>query len=94
MYRKRYWDAQLFEAVDALAAIAEGAGVPLTELSLRWLLSRPVVDAVLLGASKLDQLTPNIDVARPRPAARRRRRRLRRSGRRAARPDARLQPLK
>lgn len=61
MYRKRYWDAQLFEAVEALAAIADGAGIPLTELALRWLLSRPVVDAVLLGASKLDHLISNIE---------------------------------
>ncbi|ASO17853.1 aryl-alcohol dehydrogenase-like predicted oxidoreductase [Actinoalloteichus hoggarensis] len=61
MYRQRYWDAQLFEAVDALASIAARAGVPLTELALRWLLSRPVVDAVLLGASRLDHLTSNID---------------------------------
>ncbi|AXB41798.1 aldo/keto reductase [Amycolatopsis albispora] len=61
MYRKRYWDAQLFEAVEALTGIAEGAGVPLTELALRWLLSRPVVDAVLFGASKVDHLTSNLE---------------------------------
>ncbi|AOS61029.1 aldo/keto reductase [Actinoalloteichus hymeniacidonis] len=61
MYKQRYWDAQLFEAIDALAEIAARAEVPLTELALRWLASRPVVDAVLLGASRIEHLTANIE---------------------------------
>ncbi|MEV4009091.1 aldo/keto reductase [Nonomuraea angiospora] len=60
MYRKRYWDADLFKAVEALDAIALEAGVPLTELSLRWLAGKPVVNAVLLGASSLDHLRANL----------------------------------
>jgi aryl-alcohol dehydrogenase-like predicted oxidoreductase len=63
MYRDRYWNRSLFEAVDALSAIASEAGVRLPELSLRWLLSRPVVTAVLLGGSKPDQLRSNIAAA-------------------------------
>jgi aryl-alcohol dehydrogenase-like predicted oxidoreductase len=63
MYRDRYWNRSLFEAVDALSAIASEAGVGLPELSLRWLLSRPVVTAVLLGGSKPDQLRSNIAAA-------------------------------
>ena len=63
MYRDRYWNRSLFEAVDALAAIASDAGIGLPELSLRWLLSRPVVSAVLLGGSKPDQLRANIAAA-------------------------------
>ncbi|MBK1786339.1 aldo/keto reductase [Prauserella cavernicola] len=62
MYRQRYWDERLFEAIEALEAIAGQAGVPLTELALRWLCNRDVVGSVLLGASKLDHLTANIAV--------------------------------
>ncbi|MFC5829623.1 aldo/keto reductase [Nonomuraea insulae] len=60
MYRQRYWDAELFKAVEALGTIALDAGIPLAELSLRWLLGRPVVNAVLLGASGLDHLRANL----------------------------------
>ena len=60
MYRQRYWNKSLFEAVDALGVIAAEAGVSLPELSLRWLLHRPLVSAVLLGGSKPAQLQENI----------------------------------
>ncbi|MGW4801001.1 aldo/keto reductase [Nonomuraea sp. NPDC004297] len=70
MYRQRYWDAELFEAVEALGTIALDAGLPLAELSLRWLLGRPMVSAVLLGASSLAHLRANLDAlaAGPLPA--------------------------
>ncbi len=61
MYRERYWDARLFEAVETLDDIARRAGMPLAELSLRWLAGRPVVNAVLLGASGPDQLRANLE---------------------------------
>ncbi|TDE34881.1 aldo/keto reductase [Nonomuraea mesophila] len=61
MYRRRYWNAGLFEAVEELGAIARTAGMPLAELSFRWLAGRPVVDAVLLGASSPQQLAANLD---------------------------------
>lgn len=60
MYRERYWDPRMFEAVGALSAIAADAGVSLPELALRWLASRPVVASVLLGASKPAHLTANL----------------------------------
>ncbi len=43
------------------------AGITLPELSLRWLLSKPVVSAVLLGGSKPDQLEANITAAQAGP---------------------------
>ncbi|MEU6132176.1 aldo/keto reductase [Saccharopolyspora sp. NPDC047091] len=67
MYRKRYWDAALFEAVDRLAAIADGAGLALTELSLRWLLGRPATGALLLGGSRVEHLQANIAAAEAGP---------------------------
>ncbi|MEB8341383.1 aldo/keto reductase [Streptomyces endophyticus] len=63
MYRQRYWNEDLFRAVADLTAIASDAGLPLTELSLRWLLSRPSTDALLLGGSKVDHLRANIAAA-------------------------------
>jgi aryl-alcohol dehydrogenase-like predicted oxidoreductase len=62
-YRERYWNRQLFEAVEALSAIARDGGLTLPELSLRWLLSKDVVAAVLLGASRTEQLRSNIESA-------------------------------
>lgn len=63
MYKQRYWDPRLFEAVRQLGAIAGGAGLALPELSLRWLLSKPGVGSILLGGSKLEQLQANIAAA-------------------------------
>lgn len=59
-YRQRYWNDAQFAAVAALRGIASDAGLSLVELSFRWLLSRPLVDAVLVGASSLDQLRANL----------------------------------
>lgn len=63
MYRDRYWNRALFDAVEALDGIARQAGLGLPELALRWLLSQDVVTAVLLGGSKPDQLRANLAVA-------------------------------
>lgn len=64
MYRKRYWDATLFDAVERLRRIADDAGLQLSELALRWLASRPSTDAVLLGGSKVAHLRANLDCLR------------------------------
>ncbi|MDQ0676124.1 aryl-alcohol dehydrogenase-like predicted oxidoreductase [Pseudarthrobacter siccitolerans] len=63
MYKQRYWDPRLFDAVRQLADIADGAGLLLPELSFRWLLSKPGVGSILLGGSKLEQLQANIAAA-------------------------------
>jgi aryl-alcohol dehydrogenase-like predicted oxidoreductase len=62
-YRDRYWNETQFEAVERLAGIAADAGVSLLELSFRWLWSQPLVDAILLGASKLEHLEQNLVAA-------------------------------
>jgi aryl-alcohol dehydrogenase-like predicted oxidoreductase len=63
MYKQRYWDPRLFDAVRQLGDIASGAGLPLPELSFRWLLSKPGVGSILLGGSRLEQLQANIAAA-------------------------------
>jgi 1-deoxyxylulose-5-phosphate synthase len=60
MYLRRYWHVDYFDAVEELKGIAREGGMTLIELSLRWLLSQPIVDSVILGASKPEQLTENL----------------------------------
>ena len=60
MYTQRYWDRQLFDAVEELSRIARDAGIELAELSLRWLAYRDGVGSMLLGGSKVEQLRSNI----------------------------------
>ncbi|WP_303266096.1 aldo/keto reductase [Streptomyces sp. NA02536] len=67
MYRDRYWNEDLFGAVGRLTAIADEAGLPLTELALRWLLDRPSTDALLLGGSRPEHLRANIAAAQAGP---------------------------
>lgn len=62
-YRERYWNRQLFEAVDELARIAAEADITLPALAFRWLLTRPAVDAVLVGASTVAHLEANVQAA-------------------------------
>jgi aryl-alcohol dehydrogenase-like predicted oxidoreductase len=63
MYQDRYWLDDDFAAVEELKTIAREAGKSLVELALQWLLSQPVVDSVILGASRLEQLEENLKVA-------------------------------
>ncbi len=42
--------------VERLAGIARQAGMPLTQLALRWLLRRPELTSVLIGARNVEQL--------------------------------------
>lgn len=63
MYRERYWNRAQFDAVEALRTVAAGAGLTLVELAFRWLLGRPLVDSVLLGVSRLEQLEADLAAA-------------------------------
>ena len=60
-YRDRYWDKRLFDAVSQLTKIGGDAGLSLVELALRWTISRPIVQSVLLGGSRLSQVKFNIE---------------------------------
>lgn len=61
MYKQRYWNAAVFDAIGGLATLAEKAGIPMTELALRWLVSKPAAGPILLGGSKVGHLQANID---------------------------------
>jgi aryl-alcohol dehydrogenase-like predicted oxidoreductase len=60
MYKERYWNAAIFEAIHQLTVIADKAGMPLTELALRWLVAKPAAGPILLGGSKVEHLHSNI----------------------------------
>jgi aryl-alcohol dehydrogenase-like predicted oxidoreductase len=60
MYRDRYWNDTVFQAVESLRAIADAAGLPMAELALRWTIDRPVVDAVLVGGSRPQNIRTNL----------------------------------
>jgi aryl-alcohol dehydrogenase-like predicted oxidoreductase len=60
MYKERYWNTAIFDAVEQLSVVAEKAGIPITELALRWLVSKPATGPILLGGSKVEHLKANI----------------------------------
>lgn len=60
MYFDRYFSEINFHAVEALQQVAQHAGISLVELSLRWLAHQPLVDSILLGASRAEQLEQSL----------------------------------
>ena len=66
-YLGRYWHDDYFAALDDLKIIARDAGRTLVELALQWLLAQPVVDSVILGASRPEQLEENLKASEGAP---------------------------
>lgn len=60
-YNERFWKPTNLEAVQALAKIAAEAGMNITELALNWCNSRPCVNSILVGMSRLEQLKQNVE---------------------------------
>jgi aryl-alcohol dehydrogenase-like predicted oxidoreductase len=67
MYLDRYWHADDFSAVEAVRDIAQKSGRSMVSLALCWLLHHTPIECVILGASKLDQLTENLAAAEEGP---------------------------
>ncbi|MBB6144163.1 aryl-alcohol dehydrogenase-like predicted oxidoreductase [Silvibacterium bohemicum] len=63
MYHARYWHEREFESVGKIDEIAEQQKIPVTTLSIAWVLANPVVTSVILGASRLNQLTDTLAAA-------------------------------
>ncbi|MFC5436334.1 aldo/keto reductase [Rhodanobacter umsongensis] len=53
-------DERLYRVVDALDAVAEETGRNLPQVALNWLLQRPTVSSVLIGARNEQQLRDNL----------------------------------
>lgn len=56
-------EAKLYEIIDTLVEIAEGRGVSAAQVALAWLLGRPGVTSLVIGARNEDQLRDNIAAA-------------------------------
>ncbi|TVY50884.1 Aflatoxin B1 aldehyde reductase member 3 [Lachnellula cervina] len=64
-YRSRYWHEEYFDALDILRPVAKKHGLSEAECALRWMtnhsqLKRVFGDAVIIGASKTEQLEENL----------------------------------
>lgn len=53
-------DEHLYRVVDALDAIAEETGKTVAQIALNWLLQRPTVSTVIVGARNEEQLRQNL----------------------------------
>ena len=63
MYHARYWHEREFESVGMLEELAEQQETPTTTLSVAWVLANPAVTSVILGASRLEQLSYTLAAA-------------------------------
>jgi aryl-alcohol dehydrogenase-like predicted oxidoreductase len=56
-------DEHLYKVVEALDAIAKDSGKTVPQIALNWLLQRPSVATVIMGARNEEQLRQNLDAA-------------------------------
>jgi 1-deoxyxylulose-5-phosphate synthase len=59
-YQERYWHQRMFDSVEAIRAVAEECGIPMTTLAMRWVLANPVITSPILGASRPEQLEASV----------------------------------
>jgi aryl-alcohol dehydrogenase-like predicted oxidoreductase len=55
-----YNEERLFSIVDTLDSLVEETGKSVTQLALNWLLQRPTVSTIVIGARNEEQLIQNI----------------------------------
>ncbi len=56
-------EGALYDIVDALVAIGDGHGVSAAQVALAWLLTRPAVTTLVIGARTSEQLADNLAAA-------------------------------
>jgi aryl-alcohol dehydrogenase-like predicted oxidoreductase len=49
-----------YDCIEAMTQMAEAKGVTVAQIAIAWLLHRPVVTSVIVGAKRVDQLDDNI----------------------------------
>lgn len=62
-YQERYWHEREFETVEILRGVAIEAGMSLTTMALRWVLSNPAITSPIIGASRPEQLADTLAAA-------------------------------
>ena len=58
-----YDEDRLYDTIEVLLEIAEGRGVSAAQVALAWVLARPGVSSVIVGARTEEQLTDNLAAA-------------------------------
>ncbi len=58
-----YDEDALYDTIDVLADVAEERGVSAAQVALAWLLTRPSVSSVVIGARTDEQLADNLEAA-------------------------------
>ena len=71
-YRSRYWTRSSFQAVDRIKVAVEGFDFALSDAALRWLAFHSALDGskgdgIVLGVSRLDHLTQNLQALQDGP---------------------------
>jgi 1-deoxyxylulose-5-phosphate synthase len=61
-YLARYWNDGAFEVVDGLRKLGAELGRTPAQLALAWVLARPTVNAAIVGADSVAQVTELVDV--------------------------------
>jgi len=56
----KFDDERLFRIIDAMDRVAEETGKTITQIALNWLLQKPTVASVIIGARNEEQLLQNI----------------------------------
>jgi aryl-alcohol dehydrogenase (NADP+) len=59
-YGPRNAQERTWQVIDAVREVAEGRGVPMSQVALAWVADRPAVTSVILGARTMDQLEDNL----------------------------------
>lgn len=62
--RERYMNDANFAKVTALNGLARERGETLAQMALAWVLRRPEVTAILMGASRSEQILQNVEILR------------------------------
>jgi aryl-alcohol dehydrogenase-like predicted oxidoreductase len=62
-YDRRSRVERTWDVVDAVREVADGRGVSMAQVALAWLVDRPAVTSVILGARTLEQLDDNLGAA-------------------------------
>jgi aryl-alcohol dehydrogenase-like predicted oxidoreductase len=58
-----YDEDKLYDTIDVLVEIADGHGVSAAQVALAWLLTRPTVSSIIVGARTDEQLADNLKAA-------------------------------
>ena len=63
IWNQRGQAEQTWQVLDAVRKVAGGRRVTLAQVAIAWLMARPAVSSVILGARSMDQLTGNMAAA-------------------------------